>query len=120
MNAVQLELGLCFTQDEWERGLGLDDLVKLAAAKTAKPDQGLRLAQQRLEAARGRRISDPIKFGLLMLPFLVGAALANSWPVRIALAMLWVAVTGGVVAFAISEGHYSQNLVNRLENLGRR
>lgn len=117
MNAVQLELGLCFTLDEWERGFGLDDLVQLAAAKIAKPDQGLRLAQQRLEAARGRRISDPIKFGLLTLPLLVGAGLAHSWLVRVALAMLWTAVTGGVAALAISEARYSQSLVNRLENL---
>ncbi len=85
MNAVQLELGICFALDEWERGLGLDDMVKLAAAKLARPDKSLRLALQRLEAARRRRVSDPIKFGLLTLPLLLGAGLADSLLARVAL-----------------------------------
>ena len=60
MNAVQLELRICFTLDEWERGFGLDEVMKLAAAKIAKPDQGLRLATQRLDAARARRAASPL------------------------------------------------------------
>ena len=115
MNTVQLELRVCFTLDEWERGFGLDEMMRLAAAKIAKPDQGLRLAKQRLDAARARRTSDPIKFGLLTLPVLLGAGLATSWLMKVALAMLWIAITGGVAAFAISEVRYSQKLVGRIE-----
>ena len=119
MNAVQLKLGICFTLEELDRGFGLDDMVKLAAGKITEPDQGLRLARQRLEAARGRRVSDPIKFGLLTLPFLVGASLAGSWLVKVALAMLWSAVVVGVTAFVIGDVRYSQDLVDRIEHLGR-
>jgi len=54
MNAVQLELGICFTLEEWESGFGLDDMVTTAVAKIGNPARGLRLARQRLEAARGR------------------------------------------------------------------
>ncbi len=120
MNALQLELGVCFTLDEWERGFGLDDLVRLAEAKTARPSQGLRLAKQRLAEARGRRTADPIKFGILTLPLLMGAGLAPSWPVKAATAMLWIAITGGVAVFAISEVRYSHELVDRIEEIAHR
>jgi hypothetical protein len=115
MNGVQLALGICFTLDEWERGFGLDDAVQLVAAKIAKPSQGLRLAQQRLQAARARQASDPLKFGLLTAPVLLGAFFASSWPLRFALALLWTAITGGVATLAVMEVEYSRRLVARIE-----
>jgi hypothetical protein len=84
------------------------------AAKIAKPDQGLRLAKQRLEQARKRRIADPVKFGLLTCPVLVVAGSADSWPVRIALALLWAGIVGAVAAFSFSEVRYSRELVSRI------
>jgi hypothetical protein len=53
-----------------------------AAAKSAKPDQQLRLAKKRLEEARRRRTGHPIKFAILLLPILAGAVFADSWLVR--------------------------------------
>jgi hypothetical protein len=120
MNRVQLELGICFTLEEWERGFGLDELVDLAVAKIAKPSQGLRLAKQRLESARARRASDPVKFGLLTAPFLVGAVFAATWPVRLASALLWTAITGGVATIAIMEVRYTRRLVARIEGVAQR
>jgi hypothetical protein len=114
MHAVQLETGVCFTLEDWERGFGLDDLTNLVAAKMATPDQSLRLARRRLAEARGRQVADPVKFGLLTLPFLVVAGLADSWPVRIACALVWVGIVGAVAAFCIAELRYSQALVSRL------
>ena len=114
MNTVQLDTGICFTLEDWERGFGLDDLAKLVAAKMARPDQGLRLARQRLEEARRRQVADPLKFGLLMSPLLVVAILTHSWPARIALALVWVGIVGGVGAFCISEIRYGGELLSRI------
>jgi hypothetical protein len=115
MNAVQLELGICFTQEEWDRGFGLEELVELAAAKRAKPEQQLRLARKRREEARRRCTGDPIKFALLWLPILVGALAAGSWLVKPVLVLLWVAGVGGVVALVLAQLRYNPRLVNRIE-----
>jgi hypothetical protein len=120
MHSVQLELGICFTLDEWERGFGLNDAVELAAAKIAKPSQGLRLAKQRLEAARARQVSDPLKFGLLASPFLMGAAFGSFWPLRVALALIWLAITGTVATLVIREVRYTRTLVARMESVASR
>src|SRR5918993_4332462 len=68
MNTIQLESQICFTLEEWDRGFSLEELARLVAAKIAKPDQGLRLAKQRLDQARKRRIPGPVEFGLLTCP----------------------------------------------------
>ncbi|HET8622711.1 MAG TPA: hypothetical protein VFM14_04050 [Gemmatimonadales bacterium] len=117
MNAVQLELGICFTQEEWDRGFGLDQLVDVAAAKRTKPDQQLRLARKRLEEARRRRTGEPVKFALLLLPILIGAVAADSWLVKALLILLWIAGVGGVSAVSFSDVRYSRELVNRIEVL---
>jgi hypothetical protein len=114
MNAVQLETGICFTQEEWDGKFGLDDLTELVTAKAARPDRALHLAKQRLQEARRRRLADPVKFGLLLLPLLVGAALADAPPLRIALALAWIAIVGAVAAFSIWEIRYSMELVSRI------
>jgi hypothetical protein len=120
MHRVQLELGICFTLDEWERGFDLDDAVELAAVKMAKPSQGLRLARQRLERARARLVLDPLKFGLLTSPFLMGPAFAPFWPLRLALALMWAAITGTVAAAVIMEVRYTRRLVARIESVALR
>jgi hypothetical protein len=114
MNTIQLESGICFTLEEWDRGFSLEDLAKLVAAKMAKPDQGLRVAKQRLDQARRRRIADPVRFGLLTSPFLVVAGLADSWAARIAFGLVWAGIVGGVAAFSFSEVRYSRELVTRI------
>jgi hypothetical protein len=114
MNAIQIEAGICFNLEDWERGLGLDELAKMVAAKMAKPEHALRLAKQRLEEARRRRVAEPVKFGLLTLPFLVLAGLADTWPARIAFALLWIGIVAGVAAFSIWEIRYSKELVSRI------
>ena len=114
MNAIQMEAGICFTLEDWERGFGLDELAKIVAGKMAKPEQALRLAKQRLEDARRRRVADPVKFGLLTFLILVVAGLANTWTARIACALLWTGIVAGVAAFSISEVRYSRELVSRI------
>ncbi|HET6777632.1 MAG TPA: hypothetical protein VFH26_01960 [Gemmatimonadales bacterium] len=114
MNAIQLESGICFTVKEWDRGFSLEELANLVAVKMAKPDQGLRLARQRLDQARRRRIVDPARLGLLTFPFLVVAGFADSWPARIAFALVWAGIVGGVAAFSFSEVRYSRELVSRI------
>ena len=117
MNALQLEMGICFTQEEWERGFGLDDLAALTAAKQAKPDQGLRLARKRLEEAGRRRAGEPLKFALLMLPILIGAVAADAWPIKAVLLLLWLGGVGLVAWLSFAEVRYSRELVSRMEGL---
>lgn len=117
MNAVQRELAICFTQEEWERGFGLDEVAALAAAKRAKPDQGLRLAKKRLEEALRRRTGEPVKFSILMLPILVGAIVADSWLFKGTLLLLWVAAVAAVTALSVAEVRYSRELMSRIEEL---
>jgi hypothetical protein len=113
-NTIQLESGICFTLEEWDRGFSLEDLAELVAAKIAKPDQDLRLARQRLDQARRRRIADPVRFGLLTSPFLVVAGLADSWTARIGFALVWAGIVGGVAAFSFSDVRYSRELLSRI------
>jgi hypothetical protein len=118
MNAVQLELGICFTQEEWDRGFGLDQLVEVAAAKAGAANQQLRLARKRLEEARRLRTSEPIKFAVLLAP-MIGAVVADSWLVKGLLLLLWAAGVGFVIAVSLSDVRYSDRLVRRLQNSAR-
>ena len=122
MNTIQRDVGICFTIEEWDRGFGLDDLTSLVAKKAGRPEQGLRLARQRVEEARRRQVADPLKFGLLTFPFLVVAALTGSWAVRTTLLVGWAAVVCGVAAVCRADLRYSEELVSRLSaraGLGR-
>lgn len=62
------------------------------------------------------RTSEPIKFGLLLLPIAVGAVFADSWLVKGLLMLLWTGGVGAVAALAIAEVRYSQELVNRMSS----
>jgi len=114
MNAIQMEAGICFTLEDWERGYSLDELARIVAEKMGKPEQAIRLAKQRLEEARRRRVADPVKVGFLTFPFLVLIGVANTWPARIACALLWTGIVAGVAAFSISEVRYTKELVRRI------
>jgi hypothetical protein len=116
MEATQLELGICFTFEEWESGYTLDKLVALAESKAANPKQALKLTRQRLSDAQRRRINDPVKFGLLAAPLLVVAMFAPFWVLRIGLAIVWLAITVGVAALVRGEVRYSERLIARIEN----
>lgn len=114
MNAIQRDAGICFTLEEWDRGFGLDELTQLVARKAARPEQGLRLAQQRVKEARARQVADPVKFGLLTLPLLVMAGLTGSWVARIGLPLTWAGIVAGVAALCRADLRYSQELVSRI------
>jgi hypothetical protein len=105
---MQLELGVCFTNEDWERGLGLDEFVSLVAAKVEKPDVALRLAERRVTESRARLVADPVKFAILFAPLLV-AALA--FP---PLAALWLVTPLGVAWLARRDWQYAQRLAGRI------
>lgn len=114
MDAVQLELGACFTNEEWERGFTLDEFIRLLEAKIAKPEAARRLAQQRLERARIALTDEPIKFGLLASPLLAAAIAFHSIVVRIILAALWVAIVGTILIVNAGGYQYAKKLVRRI------
>jgi hypothetical protein len=118
LHAVQLELGVCFTNEEWDRGLGLDAFVVLVAGKRLKPEHALRFAKQRLREARAHLVAEPVKFALFAAPLLVGAALASNVAIRLLLAVFWAAIPAGIAMVTTREYRYAQQLVARLEAKG--
>ena len=113
MESVQLEFGICFTNAEWDKGLSLDDFVQLVLTKVTKPEQARRLANERLVAARRRRTDDPLKFGLLASPLLVGVIWSSSWMLRALLVLPWALVVGGVIIFVLKDFRYAARLAAR-------
>jgi hypothetical protein len=114
MDSLQLELGICFTLGEWERGFGLEDLVRAAEKKLSAPARQLRLAEKRLRGARGRLVAEPINAGLAMAALLALPAAYGGRAVRGLLTLLWVA--GIALAIKVSAGQYryAQRLVARI------
>ena len=114
MDSVQLELGVCFSNEEWERGFTLNDFMQRLEAKIAKPEAALRLARQRLQQARISLTDEPIKFGLLAIPLLVAAIVLHPIALRILLAALWAAIVGGVLIVNAAGYRYAKKLVRRI------
>jgi hypothetical protein len=113
IESLQLELGICFTKEEWERGFGLSDLVDLADTKLRNPAQAERLALKRKREARVSLVAEPIRFGLVIgavaaLP----AALGNPL-VRILAAVLWVAAVVATISLNARQYRYAQKLAAR-------
>lgn len=113
MEAVQLEFGICFTNAEWDQGFSLEDFVQLVLTKATKPEQARRLAHERLVAARRRRTDDPLKFGLLASPLLVGVMWSSSWMLRALLVLPWALVVGGVTIYVLKDARYAAKLAAR-------
>src|SRR5262245_30983505 len=116
MQSVQLEFGICFTNAEWDKGLSIDDFAQLVLTKVMKPEQAKRLAEQRLGAARMRRRSDPLKFGLLASPLLIGLMMSSNWRFVALFSVPWALVVGGVAAFVVKDVRYAEKLVGRTTN----
>lgn len=114
MESVQLEFGICFTSNEWESGVSLDDFAGLVMKKAGEPVSARRLAEKRLHAARMRRTTDPLKFGLLASPLLLAAMFSSSWTLRVLLALPWALVVGGVIVFVLKDVRYADKLVARV------
>jgi hypothetical protein len=111
---VQLDLGLCFTNEEWERGYSLAEFVALVEKKAGRPDAAGRLARERARSARTRLVDAPVKFGLLAAPLLAGPIFARHIGVRLAFGALWLAITGGIVVFSWRDYAYFRKLVERI------
>jgi hypothetical protein len=112
MHAVELEFAICFALDEWERGLGLDEFAHMVAARRHKSG-ALRMAQQRLQAAKNDLVSSPTLFGLLTSPLLVGAVKIDH-PARFLLAVPWIVITGGITAMTVAEYRHARRLIDRI------
>ena len=113
MEAVQLEFGICFTNAEWEKGLSLDEFAQLVLTKLMKPELARRRAEEGLRAARIRLTDDPVKFGLLASPLLVGVMFSSSWIARVLFVLPWALVVGGVTILVLKDVSYSAKLAER-------
>jgi hypothetical protein len=114
---IQLDLGLCFTNEEWERGYSLAEFVELVEKKAARPGAAGRLARERARSARNRLVDAPVKFGLLASPLLAGAAVARHGGLAVIFGVifgaLWLAIVGGVLVFSWRDYAYFRKLVER-------
>jgi hypothetical protein len=113
MDSVQLEFGICFTNEEWERGLALAEFTTLVEAKRANPKQAERLAAKRLQEARTSRTDEPIKFAILAGVLLAVPAAFGGPIVRALLILLWVAIILTVVIVNVRQCQYARKLVER-------
>jgi len=113
MDSVQLEFGICFTNEEWERGLGVAEFTSLVDAKRANPKQAERLAAKRLQDAQRSRTDEPIKFAILAGVLLAVPAAVGGVVVRSLMVLLWIAITVGVVLITGRQYQYARKLVAR-------
>jgi hypothetical protein len=111
--AVQLEFGICFTNEEWERGLALAEFTTLVEAKRANPKQAERLAAKRLQEARTSRADEPIKLAILAGVLLAVPAAFGGLVVRVVLTLLWIAIILTVVIVNVRQYQYARKLVGR-------
>jgi hypothetical protein len=118
MHAVQLAFGICFTNEEWENGYSLDEFVALIAAKASKPETAIRLAEKRLRESKVHRVDSPVKFGVFLSPFLVGALLFSQPYLKAILAAVYVTPLGWVVMATQREYSYARKLIDRLHQRG--
>jgi hypothetical protein len=115
MEDLQLEFGVCFTNEEWERGLGLAELTGLIEAKRGNVRAQARLASKRVQQARLALVDEPIKFGLLAAAVLaVVAAVMGSMLAYALLGSIWLCVVGGVAVLNARGYDYAKRLVGRI------
>ena len=119
MDRVQLDFGICFTNEEWDRGLGLNDLIEIVEAKMKNPEPQRRLAEKRVREARAALVGEPVKFGIITgCLFLVPAALGE-WVVRVVLATLWLVVVIAIVWMNMKQYRLARSLVARMASRAR-
>jgi hypothetical protein len=113
MDAVQMEFGVCFSNDDWNRGFTMDQFVERIEMKIAKPAEAHRLAQRRLHEARVSLKDEPMKFGLFTLPLLIAAVAVQPIWSRILLGLIWIVIVGAVLIGNRRGYTYAQRLVAR-------
>jgi hypothetical protein len=112
MESAELEFGVCFTNEDWERGFSLDEFVERIDIKLAKPEQAERFACTRLEEAR--RPDEMIKVGFVVTLLFLAPILAFRLPVvRIAVALLWAGIMGTLVYLRTMHYRHYQKVVAR-------
>ena len=120
MESVQMELGVCFTNADWEHGFALEEFVQLLVEKANNPAQAHRLAQRRLREARMQLAGEPLKWAILGAPLIVVAFVVGSAVQRMLLALLWTAIVGGVAALVVREYRYASRLATQTARLASR
>ena len=117
MESLQLEVGICFTNKEWERGTGLAELTSLIEAKRANRSSQARLATKRVGEARRSLVDEPIKIGLLCAAVLGPIAAATRSPIGYALVgSIWTIAVAADVALNWKGYAYAKRLAQRTGN----
>jgi uncharacterized membrane protein YphA (DoxX/SURF4 family) len=126
---VQLELGACLANDEWEVGYRMEEFVALMARKSANRAATLRLVRKRYEVARRQRFFAAIPVGLLGVPVVAGivgvvggllvwlgvAERMSKWTVAVFALVLWLPLVASVATFGWRDAEYHRRLLRKLE-----
>ena len=116
MEGLQIDLGICFTNEEWERGFGLTELVQAVEAKLERPKQQKRLAEKRVREARAALFDEPIKFGIIAACLFVIPAALGGVAVMLVLGLLWMAVVVAIAWVNTKQYRLAQSLVTRISS----
>jgi hypothetical protein len=117
MQSVQLQFGICFTNQEWERGYTLEDFANLVEAKIKRPADADKLSQKRLRESRNSLVTDPLKFGLFAIPILVASFAMHNVLARIILALTWIGIVSLSLFLNMQVYFYSKKLLARIQCL---
>lgn len=130
VHEVQLEVGACLANAEWEAGYRMEDFVALMARKSANRPATLRLARKRHEVAHRKRFFSAITLGLLSAPLiggiigvagllLVWLGVAEEMPRRVLVVLallLWIPLVASLAVFGWRDEEYHRRLLRRIES----
>ena len=113
MDAVQMEFGICFTAEDWEKGFQLAKLVEEVEAKLSRPDQQRRFAETRATKARARQ-NGTIQFSVISGLILSLLALQGPTLFQLPVAIVWVTMTIATVTISVRDYSYARSLLSRM------
>jgi hypothetical protein len=117
MNAAQLEFGVCFTTEEWDRSYSLSQFIAVVEEKTANAERGSQLARKRLREALVERKDRTVIWGLAVAVPLGIAALFVGKAITAFLGLVWVGACAGVYYYQTRQVGYARRLLQRIEDV---
>ena len=115
MNAVQLEFGVCFNNQEWDRGYSLSEFIELIQAKLENPLEGKCLADKRLREARIERKDRTFIWSLIVAVLLAIPAAFWGIVAKSIVGVVWAGAAAGIYIYQSRQVAYAQRLIESIE-----
>ena len=121
IDRVQMEFGVCFTTEDWDRGFSLAGLIEtVEAERRGARATNAALPRSRLREARATLTGEPVKFGLLAGALLAFPILRGQALLQCLLGGLWATIVVGHDPGLLEQHAYARRLVERLGSATRR